>query len=157
MFHVIFPSNISTPYNGTHSTHDVHHEHPIFHYALLFMFTAVAIGTTTQYFLSRKFPSLPYTVVLLVEGVILALIHESSDGGLGMLSTSINMWQKIDPHLLLFAFLPVLLFGDAMSLNYHQFTKCFWQCFLLACPGVLLGTFLTAAVARYVLPYDWSW
>ena len=35
--------------------------------------------------------------------------------------------------------------------------KCFWQCLLLACPGVLLGTFLTAAVGKYVLPYGWDW
>jgi NhaP-type Na+/H+ or K+/H+ antiporter len=67
------------------------------------------------------------------------------------------MWREIDPHLLLYAFLPALLFGDAMSLNMHLEMKCFSQCLLLACPGVLVGTALTACVGKYVFPYDWSW
>jgi len=35
--------------------------------------------------------------------------------------------------------------------------RCFTQCVLLAGPCVLAGTALTAAFARWVLPYDWSW
>ena len=37
------------------------------------------------------------------------------------------MWLHIDPHVLLFAFLPLLLFGDAMSLNTHHFQQKFLQ------------------------------
>jgi NhaP-type Na+/H+ or K+/H+ antiporter len=44
-----------------------------------------------------------------------------------------------------------------MSLNMHMFRKCFWQCLLLAGPGVLAGTFVTACVAKYALPYNWNW
>lgn len=56
---------------------------------------------------------------------------------------------------LLFGFLPALLFGDTMILNTHIFRKCFWQCVLLACPGVLMGTFAMGFAAYYLLPYKW--
>merc|ERR1719326_1634762 len=37
------------------------------------------------------------------------------------------------------------------------FRKCFGQIAILACPGVLLGTFLVGSFAMYVLPYPWDW
>jgi hypothetical protein len=87
--------------------------HPTQHYALIFMFVALALGAATQHILSRCWPSLPYTAVLLVEGMCIAFIHEATGHGLGTLSFSITMWQTIDPHLLLFTFLPALLFGTS--------------------------------------------
>lgn len=44
-----------------------------------------------------------------------------------------------------------------MKLNVRLVQKCFAQVFLLACPGVLLGTGMVALVARYILPYGWTW
>merc|ERR1719265_1880597 len=44
-----------------------------------------------------------------------------------------------------------------MTLNIQLVKQCFGQIMILACPGVLLGTVLTAAVGRYVLPYNWDW
>lgn len=70
-----------------------HGGHPQYHLVLLFMFVGVTLGAATQHILSRKFPSLPYTAVLLVEGIVIAIIHEHTDHGLGPLSDSINMWQ----------------------------------------------------------------
>jgi NhaP-type Na+/H+ or K+/H+ antiporter len=66
------------------------------------------------------------------------------------------MWENIDPHLVFFTFLPVLVFGDAMNFNPHIFNKCFGQVMILAVPGVVLGTVLTAGVAMYILPYGWD-
>jgi hypothetical protein len=60
---------------------------------LVFMFVAIVIGAATQHYLSRKHPSLPYTAVLLIEGILIAFLHEHTDHGLGVLSKSITMWQ----------------------------------------------------------------
>ena len=73
--------------------------------------------------------------------------HDSS------MQESIDMWADIDGHLLLYAFLPALLFGDAVGLNVHMFQQTFSQCLLLACPGVLLGTFSTGLAAMYAHSY----
>jgi NhaP-type Na+/H+ or K+/H+ antiporter len=67
------------------------------------------------------------------------------------------MWSNIDPHLLLFSFLPALLFADSMGLNWRLWKRCLPQCLLLAGPGVLIGTVLTACVGFYIFPYGWSW
>jgi NhaP-type Na+/H+ or K+/H+ antiporter len=61
------------------------------------------------------------------------------------------MWVNIDPHLLLNLFLPALIFSDSFNLNIHVIKRCFTQCLLLACPGVLLSTVLTACFARFVI------
>lgn len=125
------------------------------------MFLFLLLGVGTQQFLVCYMPSLPYTAVLLCEGVVIGVIAMATDGSSSAteqkLHLSLMMWMEIDPHLLLFTFLPALLFGDAMKINTHLFSKCFTQCLLVACPGVLLGTFLTGCVAKYLLPYGWNW
>lgn len=42
-------------------------------------------------------------------------------------------------------------------MNVQLARKCFSQSFILACPGVLFGTCLTATVGKYILPYSWEW
>jgi NhaP-type Na+/H+ or K+/H+ antiporter len=94
---------------------------------------------------------------LFVEGLVMGMAHASQrTENHGAFSQSITMWENIDPHLVFFAFLPVLVFGDAMNFNPHIFNKCFGQIMILACPGVVLGTILTAGVAMYILPYGWD-
>jgi NhaP-type Na+/H+ or K+/H+ antiporter len=130
--------------------------------ALLFPFFAIFFGTLTLHLLSRYAPFVPYTVMVMLLGMAFdALLDLVYAGNLdpetyGSLKTSTDMWANIDGHVLLYAFLPALLFGDAMTLNIHSFRQCFSQCLLLACPGVFLGTGLTGLAAMYILPYDWD-
>ena len=68
-----------------------------------------------------------------------------------------EMWINIDPHLLLYTFLPALLFGDAMAIDTHLLTRKLKEILILASVGVIIGTVLTASVTKYILPYDFSW
>ena len=86
------------------------------------------------YQFDKKIP-IPYTVTLLICGIIIGLAHEATDKGLGRLSESIDQWLAIDPHLLLFAFLPALLFGDAISMEFASIRKAFPQMLTLATAG----------------------
>ena len=54
--------------------------------------------------------------------------------------------------MVLFGFLPVLVFASGLNANVHIFFKVFSQCILLAGPGVALGAFLTAVIVRYAPP-----
>ena len=65
--------------------------------------------------------------------------------------------QSINPKLLLAVFLPVLLFGSAFIMDWHTVRRQKWAILLLACPGVALGTILTAVLVKYTFPYDWTW
>mmetsp|Transcript_28634 Transcript_28634/g.72439 ORF Transcript_28634/g.72439 Transcript_28634/m.72439 type:complete len:970 (-) Transcript_28634:251-3160(-) len=128
---------------------------------LYLLFWAVILGTAVlQLATLPKLRALPVTVVFFVLGIACALCAE-----LGLLDVldmhtahrSYTSWAGIDPHLLLFTFLPPLLFGDAMTIDMHVARRTIRQCLILAVPGVIIGAFATAAVLRYVLPYGWSW
>ncbi|EGB08992.1 hypothetical protein AURANDRAFT_63566 [Aureococcus anophagefferens] len=111
--------------------------------ALLFPFVVLAMGAFTQHVLSRYAPSVPYTMLMLVEGFVVDYLASLQNGGArwggtNSMQQSLKMWADIDGHLLLYAFLPALLFGDAMGLSVHMFQRTFWQCLLLAGPGVVL-------------------
>lgn len=68
-----------------------------------------------------------------------------------------NQWVHIDADLLLFTFLPPLIFGEAMSLNWYHVQGGFLQSVILAGPGVLIGAALMGLVAKFLLPYNWNW
>jgi hypothetical protein len=148
-----------------HEPHAAHHGSSAY-LSILFLFVALILGSITEYATSRHCHNLPYTCTLLVEGIFIGAWFEWTGYGGSTLvrdtigariTESVEQWLHIDPHLLLYAFLPALLFGDTMSLNMHMVGKCFWQCWWLAFPGVIFGTVLTGAVAKYILPYGWGW
>eukprot|EP00662_Eupelagonemidae_sp_cell21_P052872 gene52872-17715_t len=63
----------------------------------------------------------------------------------------------IDPHALLYIFLPVLIFESAFSLDVHVFKKVVWHCVLLAGPGLCLSSFLLGSLAKLAFGYGWNW
>ena len=126
------------------------------YYSLLFPFFTLCIGFICNVILSKWAPWFPYTVFMMLLGLFTGLLHREANDK-NVLSESIDAWDHIDPHLLMFAFLPPLLFGDSMALNFHHVKRCFSQCFLLAGPGVCIGTGLMTLVAKFVLPYSWDW
>eukprot|EP00930_Biecheleria_cincta_P067383 TRINITY_DN5392_c0_g1_i8.p1 TRINITY_DN5392_c0_g1~~TRINITY_DN5392_c0_g1_i8.p1 ORF type:complete len:878 (+),score=147.84 TRINITY_DN5392_c0_g1_i8:160-2793(+) len=140
---------------GNHSGEDASHEthvHP--HTALLFMFSTVCFGCFINWFLSRYMPSVPYTVVLYLLGMLMGAMEQvlKDKENPAAFSQSIDMWINIDPHMMLHAFLPALLFGDSLSINRHQLSKCLVSCTLLATLGVLAGAFLTGAIMHSLSP-----
>lgn len=70
---------------------------------------------------------------------------------------SVSEWVNIDADLMLFVFLPPLIFGEAMYLNWYYFKGGLVQSFLLAGPGVLIGAALMGVFIKLVLPYNWPW
>lgn len=58
---------------------------------------------------------------------------------------------------MLFVFLPPLVFGEAMNLNWYHVTRAFWQSVILAGPGVWIGAAIMGSITKVLLPYNWSW
>lgn len=70
----------------------------------------------------------------------------------------VRLPRNADPHLLLLVFLPALIFESAFSVNFHIIFREFGQALLLAGPGVILNTFFTALIPRFIFSgYDWDW
>jgi len=106
-----------------------------------------------------KNTNIPYTVALLVIGLIVGFIERylPSEQNSSLLSDIVTSVSTIDPHLILFLFLPTLIFESAFAIESHLFRRTFTQISLLAVPGLILSTLLTAVMVKYLFPWDWSW
>lgn len=129
-------------------------EHKSNMYPLLFIIIALVIGAGTRHWL-RKSP-LPFTVSLLLIGLGLGAANRL--GWFGMwhigsltlnvefLNQSLNWAGKIDPHLILYIFLPTLIFEAAFGMDVHTFKKSFTNAFMLAVPGIIIALLLTGVI-----------
>ena len=123
----------------------------------VFPICAVVLGLAISWLLNRYAPAVPYTPVLLVVGFTVACLQAPKLFAHTHLAPSLEAWQHLSGHLILYVFIPPLIFGDAMQLDFHILKRCAGQCLLLAVPAVMFSTALTAVVAHYLLPYHWSW
>ena len=102
--------------------------------SLIFLFFAIFVGAFLTFAISRYMQSIPYTVLLFFVGIAFSYIANATNAHRigNELTYSIVQWENIDPNLFLYALLPVLLFGDAMSLNIYMLKK-------VLCPAILLA------------------
>eukprot|EP01039_Chlorochromonas_danica_P001449 gene1449-1574_t len=123
---------------------------------ICFLFVSLFVGCIVTFLLSRYAPDLPYTVVLFIIGALFAVAFIKVTEH-DLLKSSMEMWDNIEPELILYIFLPALLFGEAMTLNIHNVKGAIWPSVVLAGPGAVFGTFSMAAAVKYCLPYNWNW
>eukprot|EP00927_Polykrikos_kofoidii_P023931 TRINITY_DN21866_c0_g1_i1.p1 TRINITY_DN21866_c0_g1~~TRINITY_DN21866_c0_g1_i1.p1 ORF type:complete len:949 (-),score=162.74 TRINITY_DN21866_c0_g1_i1:93-2939(-) len=133
------------------------HVPPGAHYSVLFIFLVLAVGCITQSVLERYIPSLPYTCVLFVQGFLISVLQEHRILPWLSIDKAVELWQHVDPHTAFYALLAPLVFADAMTMNFSMMKTCFWQCMLLAGPGVIIGTGIIGTCAKFLMPYKWDW
>ncbi len=123
---------------------------------LFFVIIAIFIGAATRHFL-KKIP-IPFTALLLVIGILLGvgarLEFFESWGGMDVsfIRKSLYNAAHIDPHLLLYVFLPILIFEAAFAMDLHTFKRSAGNSIILAVPGILLALVLTACLV-FALDY----
>lgn len=158
--------------HSEHETHEAEHEggHHTNTAPLLFIILALIIGVATRHFVKKS--PFPFTVLLLIIGLILGVMNrlgyfgDVALGGLHLslngLSESIEFAANMDPHMLLFIFLPILIFEASFAMDLHTFKKSATNAVLLAVPGILMALGLTGALAMG-LQYagiglgNWNW
>ena len=130
--------------------------------ALVFMVLAIFVGVLAEQVLKKIHkwggPAIPYTAFILIIGLVTRVAAEAK-GTYKHLSCSFHVWETMDGHLLLYAFIPPLVFGDAMNLDFNILKNCLSQCALLAFPGVAIGAGLFACVVKFIIPSTahWGW
>jgi NhaP-type Na+/H+ or K+/H+ antiporter len=120
---------------------------------LLFMFFGLALGVLLTQAVSNYGEVIPYTVLIFLIGMLFSTGASSS----GPFADSIGQWLDIDAELLIYIFLPPLVFGEAMNLNWYHLKGGFIQSILLAGPGVLINAALMGVITKVLLPYNWCW
>ena len=113
---------------------------------LFFIIIALVLGTLTRHLLKKS--PIPYTVMLVVIGLLLGALtrmdllpHFFEEFG-----NSISWAGHIDPHVVLFVFLPTLVFEASFGMDWHAFRKTAVNATLLAAPGIIIALVLTAAL-----------
>ena len=130
-------------------------------YGLFFLIVALVIGAATRHFLQRI--PLPFTVLLLIIGLAMGALNRAygPHGGHGhegdhashaegiwakfvdTLSGAITWGGNLDGHLILYVFLPILIFEAGFALDVHTFKKSFINAFCLAGPGIVTATVMS--------------
>lgn len=105
-------------------------------FALLFI-AAIAL------ILSRLI-KLPFTVVLVLFGVIIAGVAPYGPDWLHAIAS-----YQVSPDVILFVFLPTLIFESAFNLDARQLRDNIKPILLLAVPGLLLSTLMIGAIMHY--------
>ncbi len=117
----------------------------------------LALGAATRLIARRT--SFPYTIAMLLLGLAtgLALKAMGPDGPgmdvLGVLTSGAN----ITPHLIIFAFLPALVFESAFALDVYAFRKNIGAVTLLAVPALIIATVATGGLVVGVTTLSWGW
>ena len=87
---------------------------------LLFILLTILVGGLFRS--SLKKIKLPYTVLILFWGLASGFMYHYT-GSDNMFYENIRSWSNIDPHMMLYIFIPPLLFEAALSLDFHIFKK----------------------------------
>ena len=128
---------------------------------LFFIILALFIGINAKMFL-RKVP-IPYTVILLIIGVVIGAFNRYHwFDNFSLLTNSIDWASHISSEIILYVFLPTLIFEAAFDLDVHTFKKSFWNAFLMAVPGIAIAIFLTALLVLGIQQMgigfgNWDW
>lgn len=128
---------------------------------LFFVVICLVVGAILKSVLKKT--SFPYTVGLFVLGIGLGLFDRF---GLlqdaGILKSAVDFAGNMDPDLILYIFLPLLIFDGAYELDLHVFRKSLLNSTLLAGPGMVISMFLIGALIMglaYFVPEcsGWNW
>ena len=92
---------------------------------------------------------LPLTIILVLIGVGLAWAVERFPEYVGLLSA-----LKLTPDLVLYVFLPTLIFESALSLDMQQLQRNLLPVLTLAVPGLLLSTSIIGALVWLATPLE---
>ncbi|HDP76397.1 MAG TPA: cyclic nucleotide-binding domain-containing protein [Bacteroidales bacterium] len=126
-------------------TESSHEGHGLNLAPFLFIVLSLFIGTATRHLFSKV--PLPYTIILLIIGLTLGILTRfdiMQTIGLDMVGQAVQWAGNIDPHLILYLFLPTLIFEAAYALHIHTFKKSLANALILAVPGILVAIAITA-------------
>ena len=120
---------------------------------LVFVVLSILVGIAIRALLKNT--AIPYSLALLVFGVLLGVMSQA--GYIKEeIDLSIRLGAALDPDLILFIFLPALVFESAFGLEVHLFKRMFSQIALLAAPGLVICACMTAFMVLWLLPWGWS-
>lgn len=102
----------------------------------------ILLSVTLVVSLVSKRLRLPYTLMLVIAGLVIGFAPFIES-------------PKLDPNLVLFLFLPALLFEGAWNAEVEKLASDWLPIFLLAVPGLLIALGLLAAILHLAAGFSW--
>ena len=106
---------------------------------------------------------LPYTLAIFLLGAACSAttdIQDEEDVNKESLRYiwihAFNQAQHMNPHIIILAILPPLIYESASDMNYHVFKKVMRQAILLAFPGMIMSLLLTGYWCEFTFGHGWS-
>ena len=112
--------------------------------------TALLLVAAAVLALSKRL-HLPFTVMLVVAGIALS---EWAQWSPGILSPLVEF--QISPDVILFVFLPTLIFESSLHLDARELRRNLLPVLTLAVPGLLISTAIIGTVVAYFTPIDFA-
>ncbi len=106
----------------------------------------VAAATTM---VSKRLDKIPLTILLVFVGMVIAAAGQQVPV-LGAVTEF-----RLTPELVLFVFIPTLIFESAFNLDARQVSRNIWPILTLAIPGLLLSTVIIGSIIQYFTDFDW--
>lgn len=118
---------------------------------------ALAVGAATRGFSQRT--GFPYTIAILLLGLGtgIAIKHTHGEEGVAGLLHILSAGSEISPNLIIFVFLPALVFESAFALDVYGFRRNLGAVLTLAIPALLVSTVLTALLMVQLTSGSWQW
>ena len=128
---------------------------------LIFVVVCLVLGAILKSLLKKT--TFPYTVSLFAIGIVIGLLDRFGVfPETGFLKSAVDFAGNMDPDLILFIFLPILIFDGAYELDLHVFRKSLLNSTLLAGPGMVIAMLLTGVfimgMASFIPTCEgWNW
>lgn len=113
-------------------------EHDIYLNVVLGLCVALSLASIL-FLVSKKFKLIPYTVFLLLTGLIISQFE------LEPLETI-----RLTPESVLYIYLPILLFESAFNFDYREFRRILTPAFLLATIGLLISALIVSLPLKFI-------
>ena len=112
--------------------------------------TALLLIAASVLALSKRL-KLPFTIMLVITGIALSELAGYAPDLLGQLANF-----EISPELILFVFLPTLIFESSLHLDARQLRRNLLPVLTMAVPGLLISTVIIAGVVTTFTPIDFA-
>ena len=118
---------------------------------------SLIVGAITRVLSQRL--NIPYTIALLLIGFVTGMVVEfgGSQQHTSSLQNAMELGVQISPNLIIFVFLPALVFESAFALEFYGFRRNLGAILVLAIPALLLSTGLSALAMQFITADTWQW
>ena len=100
----------------------------------------------------------PHTLLMLLAGLLAgALLHALGPEAHGPFAASLRLASEVSHDLILFVFLPALVFESAFAMDTHQFLRHLTTITVMAVPVLLVNIVLVALLMRGLAGETWGW